>query len=40
MEDMKTRIMQWVGHVAHIEETRNPYKILVRKSDGNRPLRD
>jgi hypothetical protein len=27
-----------VCHVAHMEEMRNVYKILVRKSEGTRPL--
>jgi hypothetical protein len=28
-----------VGHVAHMGEMRNLYKILVGKSEGKRPLR-
>jgi hypothetical protein len=28
-----------VGHVAHIGEMRNVYKIFVGKSEGKRPLR-
>jgi hypothetical protein len=31
---MKARTIRWVGHVAHVEEMRNAYKILVRKSEG------
>jgi hypothetical protein len=34
----KSRITQWVRHAAHVEETRNSYKILVRKSDRKRPV--
>jgi hypothetical protein len=30
--------MRWVGHVAHMEEMRNEYKILVGKLKGKRPL--
>jgi len=26
------------GHVAHMGEMRNAYKILVRKTEGKRPL--
>jgi len=26
--------MRWVVHVAHMEELRNVYKILVRKPEG------
>jgi len=28
----------WVGHVAHIREMKNAYKILVGKSEGKRLL--
>jgi len=34
-----SRRMRCVGHVAHIGELRNSYKVLVRKSEGKRPLR-
>jgi hypothetical protein len=30
--------MKWVGHVAHMEEMRNVYKILIQKLEGKRPL--
>jgi hypothetical protein len=30
--------MRWTGHAAYMEETRNLYKVLVRKSEGKRPL--
>jgi hypothetical protein len=33
------RRMRWAGHVAHMEEKRNAYRILVRKPEGKRPLR-
>jgi hypothetical protein len=29
---MKSRMMRWEGHVAHMGEMRNAYKILVRKT--------
>jgi len=32
----KSRGMRWVEHVAHMEEMRNVYKILVGKPEGNR----
>jgi hypothetical protein len=35
----KSRRMRWVGHVEYMGEMRNPYKILVRKPEGRRPLR-
>jgi hypothetical protein len=30
--------MRWEGHVAHTEEGRNMYRVLVRKPEGKRPL--
>jgi hypothetical protein len=35
---IKSRRISWVGHVACMGEMRNSYKILVRKSEGKRPL--
>jgi hypothetical protein len=35
---MKSRRMRWAGHVARMGETRNAYRILVRKPEGKRPL--
>jgi len=35
---IKSRRMEWVGHIARIGEMRNEYKILVRKPKGIRPL--
>jgi hypothetical protein len=31
--------MRWPGHVAHMGELRNAYRILVQKLEGKRPLR-
>jgi hypothetical protein len=36
---IKRRRMGWVGHVTHMGEMRNAYKILVGKPEGKRPLR-
>jgi hypothetical protein len=36
---IKSRKMRWAGHVAHMGELRNAYRILFRKLDGKRPLR-
>jgi hypothetical protein len=36
---MKSRRMRWVGHVAHMAEKKNVYKILIGKPEGKRPLR-
>jgi len=35
---IKSRIMRLAGHVAHKEETRGVYRILVAKSEGKTPL--
>jgi hypothetical protein len=31
-------MVRWAGHVAHIGEMRNAYKILVETPEGKRPL--
>jgi hypothetical protein len=35
---IKSRRMRWAGHVAHMEEKRNAYRILVEKPEGKIPL--
>jgi hypothetical protein len=35
---IKSRRMRWVGHVVQMEEKRNVYMLLVRNSEGKRPL--
>jgi hypothetical protein len=35
---IKSRRMRWAGQVARMEEKRNPYRILVGKPEGKRPL--
>jgi hypothetical protein len=35
---IKSRRMRWAGHIARTEEMRNAYRILVRKSEGKRPV--
>ena len=30
--------MRWAGHVARKEQSRSTYRVLVGKSEGNRPL--
>jgi hypothetical protein len=32
------KLMRWTGHVARMGEKRNVYRVLVRKSEGKRPL--
>jgi hypothetical protein len=36
---IKSRSIRWAGHVAGMGETRNAYRILMGKTEGNRPLR-
>jgi hypothetical protein len=33
-----SNVKKWAGHVAHLGEVRNAYKILVIKPEGKRPL--
>ena len=35
---IKSRRMRWAGHVARMGEGRGVYRILVRKTEGKRPL--
>jgi hypothetical protein len=36
---IKSRRIRWAEHVARMGETRNAYRLLVRKPEGKRPLR-
>jgi hypothetical protein len=35
---IKPRRMKWAGHVAHMGEGRNVYRVLVGKPEGKRSL--
>jgi len=35
---IKLSRMRWAGHVAHMEESRGVYGVLVWKPEGRRPL--
>jgi hypothetical protein len=35
---IKSRRMRWAGHIARTGEKRNPYRILVGKPEGKKPL--
>jgi len=35
---IKSRRMRWAGHVAHMDEERGVYRVLVGKPEGRRPL--
>ena len=38
IRSLKSRRLRWAGHVARIEQSRNAYRVLVRKPKGKRPL--
>jgi hypothetical protein len=38
IKQIKSRRMKWAGHVAHMGEGRNVYRVLVGKPEGKRPL--
>jgi hypothetical protein len=38
IRQIKSRSMRWAGHVAHMGEERNLYKVLMGKPEGKRPL--
>ena len=38
MRNVKSRRLRWAGHVARVEQSRNAYRVLVGKPEGNRPL--
>jgi hypothetical protein len=36
---IRSRRMRWVGHIAHMEQMRNVYKILIgQQLEGKRPF--
>ena len=39
IRNLKSRRLRWVGHVAHMEQSRNAYRFLVGKPEGKRSLR-
>jgi hypothetical protein len=38
IRQVKSRRMRWPGHVAHMGEERNVYRVLMGKPEGKRPL--
>jgi hypothetical protein len=38
IRQVKSRRMRWVGHVAHMGEERNVYRVLIGKPEIKRPL--
>ena len=35
---IKSRRMRWAGHVAHMDEEKGVYRVLVGRSEGRKPL--
>ena len=38
IRNLKSRRLRWAGHVARMEQSRNAYRVLVRKPEGKRPF--
>ena len=38
IRSLKSRRLRWAGHVAHMEQTRSAYSVLLEKPEGKRPL--
>ncbi|KAJ4447357.1 hypothetical protein ANN_09363 [Periplaneta americana] len=38
IRNIKSRRLRWTGHVARMGESRNGYRVLVGRPEGNRPL--
>ena len=38
IRNLKSRRLEWAGHVAHILQSGNAYRVLVGKPEGKRPL--
>ena len=38
IRSLKSRWLRWAGHTACMEQSRNAYRVLVRKPEGKRPV--
>ena len=38
IRNLKSRRLRWAGHVAHMDQCKNAYRVLVGKPEGKRPL--
>ena len=38
IRNLKSRRLRWAGHIAHMNQSRNAYRVLVGKPEGKRPL--
>ena len=36
--NLKSGQLRWAGHVTRTEQSKNAYRVLVRKPEGQRPL--
>ena len=37
ISNLKSRRLRWAGHLAHMEQLRNAYRVLVGKPEGKSP---
>ena len=40
IKNLKSRRLRWAEHVAHMEKSRNAYRVLVGKPDGKYTFRE
>ena len=38
IRNLKSRRLSWAGHMEHMEQSRNAYRVLVDKPEGKTPL--
>ena len=38
IRNRKLRRLRWAGYVAHMQQSRNAYRVLMEKREGKRPL--
>ena len=38
IRSLKSRRLRWAGHVAHMEQSRNAYRVLMGKPEEKKPL--
>ena len=38
IRNLKSRRLRWAGYIVRMEQSRNAYRVLVRKPEGKRPL--
>ena len=40
IRNLKSRRLRWTGHVAHMEQSKNAYRVLVGKLEGEETFRE